>query len=202
MLERWDVDGIELDWMRSPLQFRKGHERSDAHFLTEFMRRVRRRVQEESKKRGRKIRIAVRLPRSPQLAVKAGYDADIWLREGLMDLIVGSSVFWPDPELPVATWLAFIEKHNPSVRFLPSIDCFQLPDVAHFRGMASCYYRGGAKGLYLFNAPYCGRYDTDGRHHDEDTFGIVCREGLSPDSIRGKPMKVPPPRVDFPMPCD
>ena len=71
-----------------------------------------------------------------------------------------------------------------------------------FRGMASCYYRGGAKGLYLFNAPYCGRYDTDGRHHDEDTFGIVCREGLSPDSIRGKPMKVPPPHVDFPMPCD
>lgn len=202
MLERWDVDGIELDWMRSPLQFRKGHERSDAHFLTEFMRRVRRRVQEESKKRGRKIRIAVRLPRSPQLAVKAGYDADIWLREGLMDLIVGSSLFWPDPELPVATWLSFIEKHNPSVRFLPSIDCFQLPDVAHFRGMASCYYRRGAKGLYLFNAPYCGRYDTDGRHHDEDTFGIVCREGLSPDSIRGKPMKVPPPRVDFPMPCD
>ena len=42
----------------------------------------------------------------------------------------------------------------------------------------------------------------DGRHHDEDTFGIVCREGLSPDSIRGKPVKVPPPRVDFPMPCD
>lgn len=202
MLERWDADGIELDWMRSPLQFRKGHERSDAHFLTEFMRRVRRRVQEESKKRGRTIRISVRLPRSPQLAVKAGYDADVWLREGLMDLIVGSSVFWPDPELPVATWLSFIEKHNPSVRFLPSIDCFQLPDVAHFRGMASCYYRGGAKGLYLFNAPYCGRYDTDGRHHDEDTFGIVCREGLSPDSIRGKPMKVPPPRVDFPMPCD
>ena len=59
-----------------------------------------------------------------------------------------------------------------------------------------------AKGLYLFNAPYCGRYDTDGRHHDEDTFGIVCREGLSPDSIRGKPVKVPSPRVDFPMPCD
>ncbi len=58
------------------------------------------------------------------------------------------------------------------------------------------------KGLYLFNAPYCGRYDTDGRHHDEDTFGIVCREGLSPDSILGKPMKVPAPRVDFPMPCD
>jgi hypothetical protein len=202
MLERWDMDGIELDWMRSPLQFRKGHERSDAHFLTEFMRRVRRQVQEVSKKRGRKIRIAVRLPRSPQLAEKAGYDADVWLREGLMDLIVGSSVFWPDPELPVATWLAFIEKHNPSVRFLPSIDCFQLPDVAHFRGMASCYYRWGAKGLYLFNAPYCGKYDTDGRHHDEDTFGIVCREGLSPDSIRGKPMKVPPPRVDFPILCD
>ena len=58
------------------------------------------------------------------------------------------------------------------------------------------------KGLYLFNAPYCGKYDTDGRHHDEDTFGIVCREGLSPDSIREKPMKVPPPHVDFPMPCD
>ena len=43
MAER--LDGIELDWMRSPLQFRKGHER------------------------------------------KAGYDADVWLREGLVDLI-------------------------------------------------------------------------------------------------------------------
>lgn len=199
MTERWDVDGVELDWMRSPLQLRKGCERSDAQYLTEFMRRVRTMVREVSKRRGRDIRLAVRLPRSPHLAVRAGYDVDVWLREGLMDLVIGSSVFWPDPALPVADWLAYVKRHNASVFFLPSIDCFQLPDVAHFRGMAGSYYRGGAKGLYLFNAPYCGKYDTDGRHHDEDSFGIVCREGLSPDSIRGKPAKVPPPRVDFPL---
>ena len=199
MLERWDVDGIEIDWMRSPLQLRKGHERTDAHCLTEFMRRVREKVRGVSAQRGRNIRLIVRLPRSPSLAVKAGYDADVWLREGLVDAIIGSSVFWPDPELPVAEWLTYIKAHNASVRFLPSIDCFQLPDAAHFRGMADCYYKGGAKGLYLFNAPYCGKYDTDGRPHDEDSFGIVCREGLSPDAIRGKPAKVPPPRIDFPL---
>lgn len=202
MLERWDVDGIELDWMRNPLVFRKGHERSDAHFLAELMRRVRDKVREVSKLRGREIRLSVRLPRSPRLAVRAGFGVDVWLREDLVDLIIGSSIFWPDPELPVAEWLAYIEKYNASVLFLPSIDCFQLPDIAHFRGMADCYYKGGAKGLYLFNAPYCGKYDTDGRHHDEDTFGIVCHDGLSLGSIIGKPLKTPSPRVDFPMTAD
>ena len=198
MAERWDSDGIELDWMRFPLLLRAGREQEDAHFLTEFMRQARETVNAVARRKGRKMRLAVRLPRSPQLANLAGYEVDVWLRERLMDVVIGSSVFLPDPDLPVAEWRKFVSSHNPDVVFLPSIDCFMLPDIAHFRGMAWQYQQGGVTGLYLFNAPYCGRRDTDGRKHDEDTFGIVCREGLSADVIKGKPMKLPSPRVDFP----
>ena len=196
MAERWDVDGIELDWMRFPLNLRAGREREDAHFLTEFMRQARETV--NARQKGRKMRLAVRLPRSPQLAKLAGYEVDVWLRERLVDVVIGSSLFLPDPDLPVAEWREFVGFYNPEVVFLPSIDCFMLPDIAHFRGMAWRYQQGGAQGLYLFNAPYCGRYDTDGRKHDEDTFGIVCREGLAAETIKGKPKKLPPPKMDFP----
>ena len=44
LLERYDCDGIELDFMRFGNVFRYGHEIEDAPILTEFVREVRRRA--------------------------------------------------------------------------------------------------------------------------------------------------------------
>ena len=120
----------------------------------------------------------MRLPRSPQKAIELGFEVGVWLREGLVDLVVGASSYLPDPDLPVADWMRFCREHNPSVPFLPCLDCCELRDAAAFRVLAARYRAGGAKGLYLFNAPYVGALDSDGRKHGEDTFAIICEEGL------------------------
>ena len=175
---RWDADGIEMDWMRDPHCLRPGRERADAHCLTEFMRAARRETKRISAARGRPLKLSVRLPRSPAKALALGFDIDVWLRDGLVDLVVGSSSYLPDPDLPVADWMRFCREHNPSVPFLPCLDCCELRDAAAFRALAARYRAGGAKGLYLFNAPYVGALDSDGRKHGEDTFAVICAKGL------------------------
>lgn len=175
---KWDADGIELDWMRDPHCLKPGRERADAHYLTEFMRAARRETERISAVRGRPLRLSVRLPRSPTKAIELGFEVEVWLRECLVDLVVGSSSYLPDPDLPVAEWMRFCREHNPDVPFLPCLDCCELRDAAAFRALAARYRADGAKGLYLFNAPYVGALDSDGRKHGEDTFAIVCAEGL------------------------
>ena len=175
---RWDVDGIEMDWMRDPHCLKPGRERADAHYLTEFMRAARQETERVSVARGRRLKLSVRLPRSPEKAIELGFEVEAWLREQLVDLVVGSSSYLPDPDLPVADWMRFCRSHNPDVLFLPCLDCCELRDAAAFRALAARYRAGGAKGLYLFNAPYVGALDSDGRKHGEDTFAVICAEGL------------------------
>ena len=109
---RWNADGIEMDWMRDPHCLRPGRERADAHYLTEFMRAARRETKRISAARGRPLKLSVRLPRSPAKALALGFDIDVWLRDGLVDLVVGSSSYLPDPDLPVADWMRFCREHK------------------------------------------------------------------------------------------
>jgi len=39
--DRWDFDGIELDWLRHTMNFPRGTERENGKYLTEFVRAVR-----------------------------------------------------------------------------------------------------------------------------------------------------------------
>ena len=206
---RWDVDGVELDWMRHGLALRPNHERDDARFITDFMCKARAIVDEAGSLRGRRLQLSVRSPRSPFVARQIGYDVVGWAKEGLVDLVVGTSFYAVDRDIDVAGWMEALAGANPSVAFLPCIDLAVDPsakdrasrfmNAARYRYVADRFYKAGAKGIYLFNAPYIGKYDPAGLTNDgEDTFGILCAEGLSPEEIAGKPMEEIAARHDFP----
>ena len=206
---RWDVDGVELDWMRHGYALRPNHERDDAHFLTEFMRRARSALNEIGNKRGRRIQLAVRAGRSPGIARSLGYNVVEWAKEGLVDLVIGTSFYVVDRDIDVKGWIDALAGANPAVKFLPCIDMVADPraktdlerdmTIAKYRYVANRFYNAGAKGLYLFNAPYIGKHDPSGRTtNGEDTFGIICAEGLSPESIAGKPMEEVAEYHDYP----
>ena len=58
LCERFDVDGIELDYFRHPAFFRIEEACSNRYLMTDFVRRIRRRLDEVGEKRGRHSRPA------------------------------------------------------------------------------------------------------------------------------------------------
>lgn len=175
---RWDADGIELDWMRSPPHFRANEGRANAAVLTAFMREVRAETERVGRQRGRKYKLVVRVPSSLEVALATGIDVPAWVREGLVDALVPSNLFYPDPSLPIGEWVDLVKNENPEVKVYPCVNCFHHKNAESIRKSAAAYEDAGVEGVYLFNAPYVGKRDTDGRKHKEDSFGEICQNGL------------------------
>lgn len=149
--DRWDFDGIELDWLRHTLCFPRGTEQENAHHLTDFLRSVRESLQQRAEERGRPIEIAVRVPERLGWCAKGGYEVARWVDEDLVDmLIVGQGL----TELPTLGEFQHLSTKR-SVPVFPSITPFGngyglSPDEV-IRGSAANLWADGADGLYAGN---------------------------------------------------
>ncbi len=159
--DRYDMDGFELDWMRSPRYFKDGRERENAQCLTEIMREAKKIAAEAEKKRGHKIKMAVRIPSRPEFASRLGFDYAGWVDEGLVDMVTVSN-FYPvtDSETPVEVWKRLL---GSSVRLAAGLELQNgpRPGGRHYRntpehvyGFANQFYSRGADAIYLFNHMY------------------------------------------------
>ena len=103
--DRYDFDGLELDWMRFGYHFRPGHEAAGNRLLTEFIREVRTLADAHAKRRGHPIKIGVRVPSRPRTAEALGLDPVPWAKAGLIDLVVVTP-FWATCEfdMPIEHW--------------------------------------------------------------------------------------------------
>ncbi len=156
--DRWDFDGIELDWLRHTLNFARGTEKESAKYLTEFMRSVRKSLQARAAKRGRPIEIAVRVPEQMEWCLLGGYDVPAWISEDLIDmLILGQGL----TDLPSLQEFRAVMKG----RSLPIYPCLYpygngyavSPDEV-IRASAANLWRGGADGIYTFNWHHYGTW--------------------------------------------
>ena len=93
LAERYDLDGMELDFMRHPTLFPPGREAEGTPILTEFVGRVRTMLDRVGEARGRRLPLCVRVPRSPALALAAGMDVAAWDRAGWIDMVNASPHF-------------------------------------------------------------------------------------------------------------
>ncbi len=87
-LDRYDIDGLELDFMREPYLFSAGKEAEGAPILTAWLREIRKLVDDAAAKRGHPIRLGVRVPSRPEVASAMGLDA-LDLGQGRADRSVG-----------------------------------------------------------------------------------------------------------------
>ncbi len=158
-LDRYDLDGLELDFMREPYLFSAKEEAPGTVILTEWLRQVRQRVQAAAAKRGHPIRLGVRVPSRPETAKAMGLDAVSWANEGLVDLLVVTPR-WATLEydLPIAQWRQLLGKANVTLvggleilyRPVPSGSPSQVsPELA--LGAATLVLSEGADAVYLFN---------------------------------------------------
>jgi hypothetical protein len=102
---RYDVDGVELDFLRFWLYFRPGREHSGTKLMVDFIEQARAATRKAEKRLGHPVKLAVRVPGVPWIARRHGLDAVAWAKAGLVDLIVAGS-FWSsvNSDIPIETW--------------------------------------------------------------------------------------------------
>jgi len=158
-LARYDVEGLELDWMREYLCFAPGGEYEGIAVLNDFMRRVRKIADRYSKERGSHIAVSVRLPASPETALYAGFDAGLWAQEGLIDWVIPTSRWaTTDTDMPIELWKRLLSPYHVRVAAGVEIIMWEYPDapftyntVETVTAAAASYWSAGADGMYLFN---------------------------------------------------
>lgn len=168
-LDAFDADGIELDFMREIYCFGAGREYAGVAIMTEFIESAVRLVREKEKERGHKINIGVRLPDSPEKALRLGFDAVGWIDRGYFDLITVSPRWSSsDSDMPIDFWKRLVLGKN--IRLAAGLEV--LLDAYNRRGrkylfctaevtlgMACAYTSLGADDIYLFN--YMDNIDPD-----------------------------------------
>ncbi len=196
LLERYDPDGLELDWMRFGHHLTPGREQEESHLITAFMREVRELTRSWSARRGRPILLGVRAAAHPDAAAGLGVDAARWAREGLVDLIVPAP-FWSssDFDIPVEFWREKIGAAAERATVLPALEhnarawirgATVANDLASAYGFAATALHRGADGVYLFNW-----MDSQTRPVNEADYARLLRTGFSPVAVADEPRRHP-----------
>lgn len=158
-LERYDVDGVELDFMREMFCFSIGGEIDGREIMTDFIKQVRAVMKKYDEKRGKKMPLLVRVAYSPELCYDMGFDVVRWAREELVDTIVASPRWCPtDNNIPVEFWKQILAPYK--VSFAAATELILSTDKegkfwlnTHETALATCFQHlsAGSDFVYLFN---------------------------------------------------
>ena len=173
LAENYDIDGLELDFMRSCRYFAPDKAEENAAILTEFVGGIRDMLDRISKERGRDpFLLGVRMPPSLGECPPLGLDPEAWIRSGWIDYVAPSDFMWLDYGTRVEDFAAICEGTDCGV--YPCLNPFASEWVdhraingyatnpvnfnrrvffsdEHVRGLMRNYREWGADGIYSFN---------------------------------------------------
>lgn len=153
-LDRYDVDGIELDFLREIICFRY-HTENMADciaVMNGFMEEVRSIVTKCEAKKGHKILLAVRCMRDYKQSLRYGFDPTSWN----VDILIPSPRWASsDSGIAVGEWKSLC----PRVKIIPCIETLLAVEPDHtgvmsaevVRGHAASFMAQGADDIYLYN---------------------------------------------------
>lgn len=185
LCERWDWDGVELDYQRHGYHLPKDYGYKLRYAITDLQRTIRQTTDRLSHERGGPFYVAARVSGTPEMCKRIGYDIETWVEEGLVDILIPSASSGTDPLLDIEGFKALTEgtdiavygciygdTNSPHVG--PESATTKRDDMI-LGGIASRHYSLGADGIYVFN--FHG-----GRMHRRK---LLTSMG-SPDTLKGK----------------
>ncbi len=179
ILERYPVDGLELDFLRNEFAFNPDEAEAKQPILTNFIARIRQRAH-QGNSIAKPVGVMVRLPYDLNRQRSGGMDLESWLAADLVDEVIAGTRsvniacdFHPMVELCHRYGKAVYGDIQPDVAFNPSPEIALTPDqrvVGHCQfhpftideiaafsyGMADVFLNGGMDGIYMFNFPCWG----------------------------------------------
>jgi parallel beta-helix repeat protein len=180
VVERYDLDGLELDFMRFPYYFpyKADSMRACAAIMTDFVERVRKMTLKAGHDRKKEILLAARVPSSLQSCEYVGLDPALWCSKGLVDFLTVAPFLSTEIDIPVDKIKAACGP-VPVYAGLEYTIGDRMMTREEMRAAAALLYASGADGIYLFN--YFTRWDV-GLEPDVQ----LLSELVSPDSLAGK----------------
>jgi YVTN family beta-propeller protein len=145
-MERFNQDGLELDFQRFPMYFKPGEEAQHIETMTQFVRDIRAMTNEIGAARGRPIELCARIMARPDQNQAIGLDPVAWAHEGLIDFVVVSHYLRNDYPLPIQDYRALLPEGMP---IYASLEYATRKNA--YRHMARQVWENGADGPYLFN---------------------------------------------------
>ena len=190
IFRKYDFDGLEIDFLRSPPYFIPSEAPKNAYLLTEFLSQVKEHLNQRGEVRGRQIPLAVRVNPTLEACRLAGFDIPTWIEERLVDaLILGSGNIDCDVEVFKNRTDGTGILVYPCVYAWPSgyniIFGFEDSEPM-LRALASNYWGQGADGIYTFNwnaHSYVHRPDKNSQFAPQIQ---LLREIDAPQAMRGK----------------
>ena len=190
IFRKYDFDGLEIDFLRSPPYFIPGEASKNAYLLTQFLSRVREHLNRRGEARGRPIPLAVRVNPTLEACQLDGFDIPTWVEERLVDsLSLGSG----NTDCDVEAFKTLTDGTGilvyPCVYGWPSgyniIFGFEDSEPM-LRALAANYWGQGADGIYTFNwnaHSYVHRPDKNSQFAPQIQ---LLREIDAPKAMRGK----------------
>lgn len=219
-LERYDVDGLELDFMREPYLFSKGEEVAGSEILTQWLKEIRQLVDEAAARRQHPVKLGVRVPSQPETALGLGLDAPTWAQNGLVDSVVVTPR-WSTMhfDIPLAAWRQLLGDRVTLAGGLEVL-CRPYPggpvrsrDPEYATGAAVAVLSGGGDVVYLFNYFQNGRWPDPGYQSLLNAFSsldklrklprrhaVTYREVVVPGEHYGPPLPASGKALTFPLP--
>ena len=156
---RYGVDGFELDFLSHLYYFKKGQEQEGMPLMTDFLRKLRRRLDAIAAEKGQSIRLLARVPPSISQCEAVGFDVKTWIREELVDLLAPATRGYLDMSADAASFVDLAR--GTDCRILGGIsDLYVRHYTGSFSGRASIemmraaamvLWEQGVSGLHLFN---------------------------------------------------
>lgn len=108
IVEGYDVDGLELNFVRWAKHFPRDQGRQKAPVMTKYMGQIHEMLAAMAKKRNRKqLTLGVRVPESVAACWLAGLDVETWVKKGWVDYVVISTWNNTDPQIRVDEFTRF-----------------------------------------------------------------------------------------------
>lgn len=149
-----EIDGIELDAMRSPFFFLPDKGRELAPLFTDLVRRIKAGLAERAKRLKRPdYQLSINVPLTPELALECGLDVAAWDAERLFDY-VSVGTYQAFMNHPMERWKKALAHGTPVYAYVGcSPQTGQYLGLEEYRAAAANAYGSGADGIYLFNYP-------------------------------------------------
>ena len=187
---RYDVDGFEMDFLRHMYYFRRGEEAEGTKRMNDFVESVRKRLNEIGEKKGKRLRLLVRVP--PRLAEcrQIGLDVPTWVRNDWVDMVIAMAAGYLDMDADVASFVELAKGTKCAVAggLEYYVRGYKEPDrkgitwasIDMLRAGAASIWAQGAASVYLFN------YDCHGPFPFRGEKRQAIREIGDPSKLIGK----------------
>lgn len=152
LVNKYDLDGLELCFVRHPFLFASSESYAQRHVMTEVIRHIHKIVKEAAAQKGRPIHLSARVLDSVEQNLMIGIDVQTWLAEGLLDLITisGGYCLFGTPWHQIAS----LAKHH-GVPALATLSYSKLHVGREgIRAAVERMYAQGIQGVELWNFFY------------------------------------------------